>query len=261
MTYSVTSKDRIDAAAAALLHARARGALLPGLAAWTVPQDIGQAYAIQDAVAAALGPIGGWKVGAQGPHAEPTCAPLPASLIHRSPHVLATGSCSLRGIEAEIAVRIKHDLPPRPQVYTSSELASAIASVHPAIEVVCSRFTDFRKQGALSLLADSLSNGALIVGPGQAAPFPLDQAKQPVQLHFGMEQVAEATGGNPAGDIWRLLSWLANHVAARCGGLRAGQIVTTGSCTGMLFAGPDIDVSAVFPGIGEARVSFRDDRA
>jgi len=39
--------------------------------------------------------------------------------------------------------------------------------------------------------------------------------------------------GNPAGDMLRLLVWLANTGAAWAGGLRAGQIVTCGSWTGM----------------------------
>jgi len=38
--------------------------------------------------------------------------------------------------------------------------------------------------------------------------------------------------GNPAGDMIRLVVWLANVGAAWAGGLRAGQIVTCGSWTG-----------------------------
>ena len=30
--------------------------------------------------------------------------------------------------------------------------------------------------------------------------------------------------------------WLANHCSARGAGLKAGQVITSGSCTGMLFA-------------------------
>jgi 2-keto-4-pentenoate hydratase len=71
-----------------------------------------------------------------------------------------------------------------------------------------------------------------------------------VKLSFGAKAVADATGGNPAGDIWRLLAWLANHAAQHHGGLRAGQIITTGSCTGLLFPETNATVSAVFSGIG-----------
>jgi 2-keto-4-pentenoate hydratase len=38
--------------------------------------DERQAYAVQRLVAAGLGPIGGWKVGAPGPDAAPNCAPM-----------------------------------------------------------------------------------------------------------------------------------------------------------------------------------------
>ena len=61
-------------------------------------------------------------------------------------------------------------------------------------------------------------------------------------------------GGNPAGDVWRLLAWVANSCAARCGGLRKGELVTTGSCTGLLFAAPNVHVVAEFDGLGRVEV-------
>ena len=42
----------------------------------------------------------------------------------------------------------------------------------------------------------------------------------------------------------------------RYGGLRAGDVITTGAWTGMHFVDPGAEIVARFPGIGEARVSF-----
>jgi hypothetical protein len=66
-----------EAAAQALGRARRDGRRVPS----TLLQARGreQAYAIQDATLAAIGPIGGWKVGATGPGQAPVCAPLPAA--------------------------------------------------------------------------------------------------------------------------------------------------------------------------------------
>jgi 2-keto-4-pentenoate hydratase len=247
--------SNIDRAATALINARRSSTLLLGLPA--VPQSVAEAYAIQDAVCAALGPVGGWKVGAKTPDAEPTCAPLPLALMHASPREIVQARSQLRGIEAEVAVRLRHDLPPRATPYTADDIVEAVSSIHPAIEVVTSRYADIRAQDPLSLLADSLSNGAFIYGPGKREGFRIDQREQHVLQYFGERKVADVVGGNPAGDILRLLVWLANHVAARCGGLRAGQIVTTGSCTGMLFAEPGETVKAEFPGLGEVETVFR----
>jgi 2-keto-4-pentenoate hydratase len=50
--------------------------------------------------------------------------------------------------------------------------------------------------------------------------------------------------------------WLANHLAERCGGLKAGQIVTTGSCTGLPFAKPGDRAIVTFEHLGTAQVTF-----
>ena len=69
--------QQIEAAAATLLDARRRGVQLPPPAG-PAPADRDTVYAIQDAVARALGPVEGWKTGAPNPEAEPNCAPLVA---------------------------------------------------------------------------------------------------------------------------------------------------------------------------------------
>jgi 2-keto-4-pentenoate hydratase len=141
-------------------------------------------------------------------------------------------------------------MPPRARPYTPREVAEFIESVHPTLEIVESRYIDFRKVDPLSVLADFNSNGALVVGPKVTEPArAFDQALS-VSLRFSGQEKVRANGGNPAVDLLRLLAWLANHCAARCGGLRRGQIVTTGSHTGMLFAAPGTLVAAEFSGVG-----------
>ena len=60
--------------------------------------------------------------------------------------------------------------------------------------------------------------------------------------------------GNPAGDPMRLMVWLANEGACSLGGLRAGQWVTTGSCTGNLLVARGAQVVAELEGVGRAEV-------
>jgi 2-keto-4-pentenoate hydratase len=250
------NKTRIDTAARLLLEARTSGRLLSGLPAECVPDDVAEGYAIQDAIIASLGPIGGWKVGASGPAALPACAPLPSALIHAAPRSLASPTSGGLGIEAEIAFLLKHDLPPRSAPYSSADVVAAVGSVHPAIEIIASRFVDHCLQDPLTVLADSLNNGALLYGAGRADRCDIDQTRQPVELYFNGDKRIDAIGGNPAGDILRIVTWLANHVAHRCGGLRAGQIVTTGSCTGMQLAMPGTAVRAVFAGLGSIDIAI-----
>ncbi|HEY9461302.1 MAG TPA: fumarylacetoacetate hydrolase family protein [Paralcaligenes sp.] len=256
MSEASTIKNKIASAAQLLLNARSTQKLLPELPSEYRPGNSAEAYAIQDAVVAQLGPIGGWKVGAGSATAEPNCSPLPGSLIFNGSGSFSSRVYTLRGIEGEIGVRMKRDLPPRAEPYSIPDVISAVGSVHPMIEVVESRFTDRGKVDPLSALADAASNGALVYGEGRTDNLAIDQASQLFELYFDSKKVVELVGGNSAGNIWRLMAWLANHVAARCGGLRAGQIVTTGSCTGVTYAKPGARVKVSSPGLGKAELSF-----
>ena len=62
--------------------------------------------------------------------------------------------------------------------------------------------------------------------------------------------------GNPAGDMIRLIEWLANEGSVWAGGLKAGQFVTCGSWTGKTLAAPRAHAHVAFPGLGEAEVRF-----
>lgn len=217
------------------------------------PKTMEQAVGIQRGIMAELGDIGGWKVGSPAPDGPCNCSPMPASGIH--PNGAAVTDCPLRGVEAEIAVRMGADLPPRDQPYSREEVLAAIASAHPAIEVLQSRFADPDAVDALSNLADSLSHGAFVWGPAVEGWQGIDLAREGVRLLIDGQEVKARTA-NPAGDMLRLVVWLANEGARWAGGLRAGQFITTGSWTGKDYAPPGSRVQAAFAHMGTAEVSF-----
>jgi 2-keto-4-pentenoate hydratase len=225
-------EDEAQAAARLLLQARACGQLLAALPEACAPRTAAAAIAIQRRTMAELGTIGGWKVGATGPDATPTCAPMPASGIHPTPATLDAARFPSPFAESEIAFLLAHDLPPRGRPYGAEEVTAAIASCHPAIELVQSRFADPDSAGPLANLADLIRHGAFVCGE------PIEDWRTRDFATLSVEQTIEGgpvrTGtGNPAGDMTRLLLWLANDGAQWAGGLRAGQIVTCGSWTGM----------------------------
>jgi 2-keto-4-pentenoate hydratase len=220
------------------------------------PRTAAEAYAIQDVVLSRIGVAGGWKVGAKTPTAEPTCAPLPAALILQSPQRFSAGTFARNGVELELAFTIARDLPSRETRYTELELQDAVGTVHAAIEIVDSRFVDIATCDAWSLLADFQSNGALVLSPGVALPANFVPGKQMVRRAVDGKEDVTARGGNPAGSLMRLLAWLANHAAARCGGLRRGDVVTTGSWTGLQFFESGVRIKADFPGVGGVEVAL-----
>ncbi len=224
------------------------------------PRTEEQAYLVQRAImmelgGAELGGIGGWKVGSPNPTGPFTCAPLPAAGVQASPGHVSTEHCTDAGVEAEIAVKLSHDLPPRDAAYDPDDIMAAIASAHPAIEVLQSRYVDPDRVDPLSALADSLAHFGLTVGPAVAGWQSIDWGAEQVALTVNGQEMKRRTG-NPGGDMVRLLTWLANHGARWAGGLRAGQYVTTGSWTGKDFVAPGAEVRIAFGHAGSAALRF-----
>ncbi len=244
-----------QAAADLLLAARADPARrLAALPEALRPADQAAAYAIQRCVMAQLGLIGGWKVGAANPQAAPICGPMPASRIALQPITLRLAPGYDRGVEAEMAFRMKADLPPRGIDYTRDEVIAAIASAHPAIEWLQPRFRDADAVDPLSHLADTQSHGGFVYGEAVHGWHSIDFTAETVTQAVGDEPAVTRTG-NPGGEMIRLVAWLANVGAAWAGGLRAGQFVTCGSWTGKTMVSAGQHVAVGFPSLGRVELT------
>ena len=219
------------------------------------PKDEAGAYAVQRRVSEGLGSIGGWKVGASGPTAAPTCAAMPAAGIHPSPGRVAGSSASLRGVEAEIAFRLGADLPPRAEPYGRAEVIAAISYCLPAIEVLDSRFTDPDAQDKWALLADLSTHAGFVFGAPAADWQGIDFTRETVRVLVDGQEI-KTSAANPAGDMIRLIQWLADAGTHWAGGLKAGQYITCGSWTGKDYVGPSAQVQVEFAHAGSATVEF-----
>lgn len=247
-------KFDIERAASLLIEARQKRQQVEPFAPG--PAQAADAYAVQDAVARRLGPIGGWKVGAKGPGETPNAGPLLADLIRAAPAAWPSSSLHMIGVEAELAFRLGEDVKPSSGPLSRETIWSAVASVHAAIEIVDTRLAGWERADSLWVLADNQSNGGFAYDPNGVVPAARSFADAAVQLIIDGRPAVDQRGGNPAGDPRWLLEWLVDHCARERGGLRAGMVVTTGSYTGMLFVEPGASVKAVFEGIGAAEVRF-----
>jgi len=249
---SASESETLDQAAAALLAARrARTPLAAAPVGLSLTSEA-EAYGVQRRTLAALGANGGWKVGAPGPEGAPNRAPMPLSGFHPSPATLAASEFSFVGAEGEIALRFARDLPPRAEPYSREEVVAAVGSVHAAIEIVDSRFQDRKAVGGFWPLADLQNHGAFVLGSGIEDWSALSLVDHPVVFTIDGEVRVDRTGGNPGGDPLRLVTWLANQLAATEGGLKAGEVVTTGAVTGLILVTAGQKVHVRFPGLGEA---------
>lgn len=243
-------------AANLLINARRNHKPIADLPAELQPKSPEEAAIIHGMIATAFGPIGGWKIGAGSPDAIPFFAPMPLAWMARGGTLLAGPRFRYRVLEAEIAFRLGKDLPARAKPYTRAEVVAAIASCHPIIEELESGLIDPKAAAHLSMLADLQMHGGFIHGPACPDWKKIDFKTETVTLAIDGKVQVERTGSNTSGDLMRLLPYLANEGAARTGGLKAGQWITTGSWTGNTPARPGSLVEVSFAHAGKVSLRF-----
>lgn len=244
--------DQIERAASALVAAR-KGSAIAQLPDGAIPQSEADSYQVQDAVIAKLGEkIGGWKVGIS-PLGGHFAAPIYASNVAPSPATMPARNFKILGIECEIGFRFNQALPVRSAAYTRHEVLAA-CSLHPTIEVVDSRYQDFRAIDRLMVLADNFSNGGLVYGPAATDWDGIDLAHPPIKVTADGKHFADCTGLR-AGTPIELLLAAVQHANGR-GGIAAGTVITTGTHTGLVFTDPGTKIVADYGRLGRVEVSF-----
>ncbi len=214
------------------------------------PADIAAAYAAQVAVAHSLAAdIGGWKVGMR-PDGTAMAGPLYAHLMRTSG---ATWMLPPVGnpliAEVEVAFRLNRDLPARPGTpYTRAEIADSVAEVVVGIELVRGRFAS--PPTFLTLLADNALNAGYIIGASRKGLGALNAARLRCKYALDGEAVHEAVGGHPQDDPFAPIVACANAGNLPFGGIRAGQLVTTGTLVPPFTLAQPALVTAELEGVG-----------
>ncbi len=244
----------IDIAVARLVQARRHHRLQPA----PPLTDTAAAYAAQDRVARELGWFGNatprhWKSGGASRAAAIFHAPLPPTGVWRSPARAESRRFGRRGIEAEVALRLRE--PVDAACAESLDLAGAqslIDAMCVSIEIVDSRWTDEPQAPPLAQLADVLSHGALVLGGWVEFEARRDWANQRCSVRIGEQPVRLFRGTHPMADpTFVVPAWL-RHATRHGAVLTAGSVVTTGSWCGFLEAQAGDRIEVAFDGIGQA---------
>jgi 2-keto-4-pentenoate hydratase len=158
--------------------------------------------------------------------------------------------------EPEFAFRMAADLPPRSQPYTVQQVLDAVGTLHPAIEIPDSRFSDFVSAGAAQIVADNACAHLFVLGAPTSANWrALDLVEQRSVITLREKQFI-GHGKNVLGDPRIALTWLANELRQLGVTLRAGQIVTTGTRHPPLPIQSGDVFAADFGSIGKVSVGF-----
>jgi len=248
---------RIEDAVALLLEARRTGKAVaaPELA------DAATAYAVQEAVARASGwtgdgPAQHWKSGGPSREAVLAHAPLPPPGVWTSPADARAWPFHRRGIEAEVALRLREAVDAsRAERLDLAGARGLVDAMCVSIEIVDSRWSAGPAAPALARLADLQSHGALVLGAW--APFVArDWTLQDCRVRIGTQPVQAFRGSHSMADpVFVLPAWL-RHVTRLGAVVPAGTVVTTGTWCGLLPAQAGDEVEVQFDGIGTARVQL-----
>jgi 2-keto-4-pentenoate hydratase len=248
-----TDTGQIGAAAQMLAEAQRSGIAVP-VDRFPEPASIADAVAIQARTMALLGEIvGGLKI-SMSPERVATPGIMYASTMHaqNARHVLSTGDAI--GFEAEIAVKLGTDLPPRPgNPYSRTEVENAIGAALVGIEIVHSRFDRSVKPPFLSSLADRVSNAGFVAGSDVTDWRQLDLAKLRCVVTRDGAVIHDKVGGHPQNDPLLPLVTYASAQFDGVGGLRRGQIMTLGSLIGLHWFDAPCRLEAMVEGLGQVR--------
>jgi 2-keto-4-pentenoate hydratase len=160
-----------------------------------------------------------------------------AQFIHPAPVTVRHSSLLHPVPEVEYMARLGHDLPPRSEPYAQGEIAAAVHSLHPGIEIAECRFVaDAAFPPLTAILADGSGSGSLVYGAAIADWRARDIVSQEVVLRVNGVERRRGTARAALDHPLVPLTWLANELSRTGIGLKAGQFVSTGTLTGMLLA-------------------------
>jgi 2-keto-4-pentenoate hydratase len=222
-----------------------------------------EAYAAQDRLRDALlgrgERVAGWKAGFTSKAGqeswqvtEPVCAFLLASGVLASGADIPAARFVKPGVEAEVAFVMKHDLA-GPGV-TAPRALQAVEGAVPALELI-----DFRHSGkavGTDVVADGVYAKAIVLGGALTPLAGIDLALEGLLYEQSGTVVATNTAYEVMGNPLNSLAWIANHLGSRGLGLRAGDVVMTGSVSKILSVKAGDTVRATFTRLGSVSVRF-----
>lgn len=225
--------------------------------------SLDEAYAVQDRLREALvqrgDRVAGWKAGftnraAQEAHqvVAPVCAFLLASGVLPGGAEVAAARFVKPAVEAEIALVMRRDLA-GPGV-TTAQAALAVAGALPALELIDFRFTG--TPVGTDVVAEGVYAKAIVVGGAMTPLTGLDLALEGLVYEHNGSVTATATAAEVMGHPLNSLAWIANHLGSRGLGLRAGDLVMTGSVSKILHVKAGDTVRATYTRLGSVGARF-----
>lgn len=262
--------DQIKSAAKALFQAEATG-VQTGLISLAYPDiTLDDAYAVQAALVALKRAKGaqvvGWKIGLTSRAMQqalnittPDSGVLLEDMVFESGAVIPKGRFIQPRVEAEIAFVMRADL--AGEAVTRADVVAATGAVVPSLEILDTRIlradpATGRARVIYDTVADNAANAGIVLGQARHAVDAFDLRW--VGAIVKRDGVVEETGlgAGVLDDPVTGILWLVHRLARYGQGLRAGDIVLSGSFIRPVEAPSGSRFEADFGAFGRVEIAF-----
>ena len=256
--------NSITKAAELFSWSRRVGAPIRSLPADLLPKTLEQAYDIQIATFRLRGMgTAGFKIGLTNVEAQrsagaaaPIAGRLASADILRSPARIPLPHDHLRIVEAEVVFEVGYAASADDVSLSEAEVYHCLRGAFAGIEVCNSRLSASDDASLPAIVADNSNADRLIVGERLRDWSVETLAALPVTLTRRGQPVVDGATRRVLGHPLKAVTWLANWLGARGEGLKPGDLIASGSCTGMTEVARDDAVIAVFGGGARVAVDF-----
>ncbi len=210
----------------------------------------------------------GWKMGAASKEvqlAEGMPEPIVGRIYREGLH--ASGATlgpelfiGFRLCESEFVLTLGEDLPPGSEPLDRAAVQAAVATVRPGLEVGDIVFPDWYATNPFwGACLDNAGGSQLVLGAELPYSPEMDLRTQRMRLFRDGQMVREGEGSAALGDPIDSATWLVNLRRGRGDRIRAGTLLSTGTCTGHYFAKPGEEMRVDFDEIGSVALTFGDE--
>jgi 2-keto-4-pentenoate hydratase len=260
--------ETFTAAAQRIAESRLARRPLSALESAIRPSDELRAYRIQDALhdiltRAGLGPVAGHKIGCTTKvmqeflHIPNPCAGgIFASTVSFSPASIEHANFVRVGVECEMVVRLGADLGPGGAPFTAETVSQVVEEMMAGMELVDDRYVDYKSLDTPTLIADDFFDAGCVLGTPVHDWRKLDIEALTGTTRINGAEVGRGRGADVMGHPFNALAWLANALAARGRGLRAGEFVFTGSVVETKWVNRGDRVEIEIDGLGRVEAVF-----
>ncbi len=184
---------------------------------------------------------------------QPDFGQMTSGMVFNEGEPVDTATLIAPKAEAEVAFMLKSDLT-GPGV-TAADVLRATDCVMPCFEIVDSRIRDWKIK-IQDTVADNASCGVLTLGGMRKSPHALDLALAGMVLEKNGEVVSTSAGAAVQGSPVNAVAWLANTLGRLGIGLKAGELILSGSQSPMLAVKAGDSLLCSVGGLGSTSVRF-----